>query len=174
MRWHQEQCHIHHYHAYGHVTVVNVVFVFMSPCNLLVIGILAALWHCDIKMSAWNHHYFLYRTGVITVNAIRPFEDGLWCHGLPQVPFISFIPHAAKQSSPPSWTGSPFMRHVPKLHIHLKGGVLACQRLSFMLRFAVFWRAKGRVLQSRCFCAGFQGALLVWYCGRASPRAGRP
>ena len=32
-----------------HVTVVNVVFMFMSPCNLLVISILAALWHCDIK-----------------------------------------------------------------------------------------------------------------------------
>ena len=27
----------------GHVTVVNVVFMFMSPCNLLVIGTLAAL-----------------------------------------------------------------------------------------------------------------------------------
>ena len=27
----------------GHVTVVNVVFMFMSHCNLLVISILAAL-----------------------------------------------------------------------------------------------------------------------------------
>lgn len=103
-----------------------------------------------------------------------PFGDGLWCHGLPQVPFISFTPHAAKQSSPPSGTGSPFTRHVPKLRMNLRGGVLACQRLSFMLRFAVFCAAKGRVLRSRCFCAGLQGALLVWHCGRASPRAGRP
>ena len=29
------------------------------------------------------------------------FEDGLWCHGLPQVPLPLVAPHAAKQSSPP-------------------------------------------------------------------------